>query len=61
MQYTPINREEFYKKSLDIVNSYFDSKLKKKSVFTSASSIESARNEELLKLEKKFFKSVKHS
>jgi hypothetical protein len=54
-------RQEFYKKSLDIVNSYFDIKLKKKSFFTPASSIESARNEELLKLEQRFFKRIKHS
>ena len=54
-------RQEFYKKSLDIVNNYFDSKLKKKSIFTPSSSIESARNEELLRLEQRFFKRIKHS
>lgn len=54
-QNTKVNREDFYKKSVAIINNYFDNKLLKRSFFTSKDSIEHARTIELANIENQFF------
>lgn len=50
-----LSKEDLYRISLNRVNSEFDKKLQKKSIFTSVSSIETERKQMLKKIDDDFY------